>query len=62
MDILQSIIQKLKKYNPISFWLRREKRYGEHLEKVWGMPEGELERQHKERMKKIADWAKGIFK
>jgi len=61
MNIIESITKGYKKIFPTT-WRERETRYGRHLEKVWGMPEGELEKRHKERIKKITDWAKGIFK
>ena len=61
MNIIESITKGYKKIFPTT-WRERETRYGRHLEKVWGMPEGEIEKRHKERIKKIANWAKGIFK
>jgi len=43
MNIIESITKGYKKIFPTT-WREREIRYGRYLEKVWGMPEGELER------------------
>jgi len=61
MGTIKSIKRKIKKYNPISGWMRREKEYRSHLERVWGMEEGELERRHRKRIKKISDWVRDRF-